>query len=69
MLEQTIRKCRNRSIDAAKVILELIELAGEMREAHKRREQLSLTEEELSFYNALEINNTVGTHVGMQLMD
>jgi len=58
MLEQTIRKYQNRTIDAAKVILELIELAKEMREAHKRGEKLNLTEEELAFYDALETNDS-----------
>lgn len=58
MLEQTIRKYQNRTIDAAKVIMELIELAKEMREAHKRGEKLNLTEEELAFYDALETNDS-----------
>jgi type I restriction enzyme R subunit len=58
MLEQTIRKYQNRTIDAAKVILELIELAKEMREAHKRGEQLNLSEDELAFYDALETNDS-----------
>lgn len=58
MLEQTIRKYQNRTIDAAKVILELIELAKEMREAHKRGEQLNLTDDELAFYDALETNDS-----------
>lgn len=58
MLEQTIRKYQNRTIDAAKVILELIELAKEMREAHRRGEKLNLTEEELAFYDALETNDS-----------
>ncbi|MEW6003216.1 MAG: DUF3387 domain-containing protein, partial [Nitrospirota bacterium] len=58
MLEQTIRKYQNRTIDAAKVILELIELAKDMREAHKRGEQLNLTEDELAFYDALETNDS-----------
>ncbi len=58
MLEQTIRKYQNRTIDAAKVIIELIELAKEMREAHKRGEKLNLSEEELAFYDALETNDS-----------
>lgn len=58
MLEQTIRKYQNRTIDAARVILELIELAKEMREAHKRGEKLNLTEEELAFYDSLETNDS-----------
>ncbi|MBI5327855.1 MAG: type I restriction endonuclease subunit R [Deltaproteobacteria bacterium] len=58
MLEQTIRKYQNRTITAAQVILELIELAKEMREAHKRGEKLNLTEDELAFYDALETNDS-----------
>lgn len=58
MLEQTIKKYQNRTIDAAKVILELIELAREMREAHKRGEKLNLSDEELAFYDALETNDS-----------
>ncbi|GAB4425063.1 MAG: hypothetical protein OHK0032_19250 [Thermodesulfovibrionales bacterium] len=58
MLEQTIRKYHNRTIDAAKVIAELIELAKEMRDAHKRGEELNLTDEELAFYDALETNDS-----------
>jgi type I restriction enzyme R subunit len=58
MLEQTIRKYQNRTIDAVKVIIELIELAKEMREAHKRGEKLNLSEEELAFYDALETNDS-----------
>ena len=58
MLEKTIRRYQNRTIDAVKVILELIELAKEMREAHRRGEKLNLTEEELAFYDALETNDS-----------
>ncbi|MBI5206152.1 MAG: type I restriction endonuclease subunit R [Nitrospirae bacterium] len=58
MLEQTIRKYQNRTIDAARVILELIELAKDMREAHKRGEKLNLSEDELAFYDALETNDS-----------
>jgi hypothetical protein len=36
MLEATIRKYQNRTIEAAQVIAELIELAKQMREGHKR---------------------------------
>src|SRR3990170_3494114 len=58
MLEKTIRRYQNRTIDAVKVILELIELAKEMREAHRRGEKLNLTEEELAFYDALETSDS-----------
>ena len=58
MLEQTLRRYQNRSIESAQVIEELIELAKEMREANERGEALGLTEDELAFYDALETNDS-----------
>jgi type I restriction enzyme, R subunit len=58
MLEQSIRKYQNRTIEAAQVINELIDLAKEMREANRRGEQLNLTDDELAFYDALEVNDS-----------
>ena len=58
MLEESIRKYQNRAIEAAVVIQELIELARQMREAGKRGEDLKLTEDELAFYDALEVNDS-----------
>ena len=58
MLEQTLRRYRNRAVEAAQVIEELIELARDMREANARGEALGLSEEELAFYDALETNDS-----------
>ena len=58
MLEQSLRRYQNRSIEVAQVIEELIELAREMREASARGEQLGLTDDELAFYDALETNDS-----------
>ena len=58
MLERTIRLYQNRAIEVAEVIAELIELAHEMREANKRGEELKLTEDEIAFYDALEVNDS-----------
>ena len=58
MLEQTLRRYQNRSIEAAQVIEELIDLAKKMREANARGEQLGLSEDELAFYDALETNDS-----------
>jgi type I restriction enzyme R subunit len=58
MLEQTIRRYQNRAIEAAQVIEELIGLAKEMRAANARGENLGLTDEELAFYDALEVNDS-----------
>ncbi|PSF31078.1 DEAD/DEAH box helicase [Aphanothece hegewaldii CCALA 016] len=58
MLENTIIRYQNRSIETAQVIHELIELAKTIREAQKRGEDLGLTEDEIAFYDALEVNDS-----------
>ncbi len=58
MLENAVMKYRNRSLEAAEVIEELVRLAKEMREAHRRGEDLGLSEEEVAFYDALEVNDS-----------
>ncbi len=58
MLEATVRKYQNRSIDTAQVIAELVKLAKDMREAHRRGEDLGLTDDEIAFYDALEVNDS-----------
>ena len=58
LLEQTVRKYQNRAIEAAVVIEEMIALAKQMREANARGEALGLSEDELAFYDALEVNDS-----------
>ena len=58
MLEQTLVRYRNRTIEAAQVIEELIKLAHEMREANSRGERLGLSDDELAFYDALASNDS-----------
>ncbi|MYE52024.1 MAG: type I restriction endonuclease subunit R [Gammaproteobacteria bacterium] len=58
MLDVAIRRYQNRSVAAAQVIEELIELAREIREAGERGEQLGLSDDELAFYDALETNDS-----------
>ena len=58
MLEKSLRRYQNRAIEAAQVIEELIGLAKEMREANARGEALGLTDDELAFYDALEVNDS-----------
>ncbi len=58
MLEKAIRKYQNRAIGAAQVIEELIKLAREMREARQRGENLGMTDDEIAFYDALEVNDS-----------
>ena len=68
MLEHTIRRYQNRSIEAAQVIEELIELAREMREANARGEKLGLSEEERACYDALETNDSAVKVLGDELL-
>jgi len=58
MLENAINKYQNNLLTATEIINELIDLAREMREADKRGEKLKLTEDELAFYDALEVNDS-----------
>ena len=58
MLEHAIRRYQNRAIETAQVIEELIALAKEMRDANARGEALGLSDDELAFYDALEVNDS-----------
>ncbi len=58
MLENAIRQYQNRAIETAQVIEELIGLAKDIREADRRGESLGLTEDEIAFYDALEVNDS-----------
>ena len=58
MLERTLRRYRNRTVEAAQVIEELIGLARDLRAADARGAALGLSEDELAFYDALETNDS-----------
>ena len=58
LLEQAILRYHNKAIDSAKVIEELIALAKEMRDADRRGEDLGMTDDEVAFYEALEVNDS-----------
>ncbi len=68
MLEKTIKKYHNRNIEAVVVIDELIHLAKQMREAQNRGEDLGLTEYELAFYDALEVNDSAVKVLGDNIL-
>lgn len=58
MLEHSVRKYQNRAIETAQVIEELIGLAKDIRAANARGVALNLTDDELAFYDALEVNDS-----------
>lgn len=64
LLENAIRKYKNRAVETAQVIEELIALARDMRKAGQRGEELGLTEDEVAFYDALEVNDSAVAVLG-----
>jgi type I restriction enzyme R subunit len=64
MLERAIRAYQNRAVETAHVIEELIALGKELREAQRRGEETGLTEDEVAFYDALEVNDSAVSVLG-----
>lgn len=58
LLANAVRKYQNRAIETAQIIEELIQMAKDIKEADKRGEQLGLTNDEVAFYDALEVNDS-----------
>ena len=58
MLAEVVRKYDARAIEAAQVIEALIDLARKMNAAQRRGEELGLSEDEIAFYEALEVNDS-----------
>jgi type I restriction enzyme R subunit len=64
MLEEALKKYESRAIETAQVIEELIELAKKMREAQQRGEDLGLNDDEVAFYDSLEVNESAVRELG-----
>jgi type I restriction enzyme R subunit len=64
MLEETIRKYQNRTIEVAQVISELVKIAKNFKKAMARGEELGLNDAELAFYDALETNDSAVMDLG-----
>jgi type I restriction enzyme R subunit len=58
MLETAIKRYQNNLLTTAEIIQELIHIAKEIKEADKEGEKLGLTQDEVAFYNALEVNDS-----------
>ncbi|MFQ5598733.1 MAG: type I restriction endonuclease subunit R [Nitrospiria bacterium] len=67
-LLETLRKYRNRAIETAQVIEELIAMAKDFQEAMKRHENLGLNEDELAFYDALANNESAVRELGNDIL-
>ncbi len=64
MLEETVRKLQNRTLEAAAVIAELVKMAREFKQAMNRGEDLGLREDEVAFYDALGTNDSAVQELG-----
>ena len=64
MLKSAVAKYQNRTVEAATIIQELIELARELRESDRRGERLGLNEDEIAFYDALADNGSARELMG-----
>lgn len=68
LLENAIKKYQNRAIETTQVIMELIELAKQMNELHKRGEETGLSTDELAFYDALGSNDAAVMIMGDDIL-
>jgi type I restriction enzyme, R subunit len=58
MLETAIKKYQNNLLTTAEIIQELIKLARDIKEADEEGARLGLNNDEVAFYNALEVNDS-----------
>ena len=64
LLQQSLTRYRNRAIETAQVIEELIEMAKKFQEAAQRGERLGLSQSEVAFYDALATNEAAVRELG-----
>ncbi|WP_324781125.1 type I restriction endonuclease subunit R [Thiobacillus sedimenti] len=64
LLQQSLTRYRNRAIETAQVIEELIEMAKKFQEAAQRGEALGLNHDEMAFYDALATNESAVRGLG-----
>ena len=68
LLVDSLAKYRNRAIETAQVIEELIAMAKQFNEAARRGEEVNLNEAELAFYDALETNEASVREFGDEVL-
>jgi type I restriction enzyme R subunit len=64
MLEDTINRYQNQTIQTAQVIAELVELAKKIRSEQERGAELNLSSDEVAFYDALIENDSAVMELG-----
>jgi len=68
MLDEALRKYKNRSIDSAQVVKELVDIARKVREDKSEGKKLNLTNEEEAFYDALANNDSAKKILGDKVL-
>ena len=68
LLDKTIKRYTNRSVEAAQVIDELIELARKVKDEKKKGKKLNMTEDEIAFYDALGVNDSAVKVLGDEIL-
>ncbi len=58
LLEGALKRYQNNLLTTAEIIQELINIAKQIKEADKEGEKLGLNNDEVAFYNALEVNDS-----------
>jgi type I restriction enzyme R subunit len=64
LLQDSLTRYRNRAIETAQVIEELISMAKQFKDAANRGEELGLTRDEMAFYDALAANGASVRELG-----
>lgn len=64
LLQQSLTRYRNRAVETAQVIEELIEMAKKFQQAAERGESLGLNSDEMAFYDALAMNEAAVRELG-----
>lgn len=64
MLDEAVNRYTNRSLSTAEIIVELVKLAKQMRDAQQRHQELGLREDEIAFYDAVVQNESAVLELG-----
>lgn len=68
LLQQTVNRYTARALDATQVIIEMVNLAKQVKAAINRGEELGLNDDEVAFYDALSTNQSAVKLMGDEIL-
>jgi type I restriction enzyme, R subunit len=68
MLSNAVKKYQNNILTTAQILQELVDMAKDFRDSQKRNQDLGLTEDEIAFYDALEVNDSAVKILGDDIL-